>query len=269
MKKTAFRLLIGLCNTACVNRALRGLTRARLSRRFIPLYIRRFGVDAAEAEKPVRDYASLNEFFIRRLRPGARPVARGEDEVISPVDGLLAALARVEAGARFAVKGRDYTLAALLGDEAAARRFIGGYCLVLYLSPADYHRIHAPFDFALAERAERGKKSWPVNEAGLRWGEEPLCKNHRKILYTRDGAALVAVGATNVNSIVLHEGERWRRGEELGYFQFGSTVLLLFAQGEFSPLCASGERLRMGQVLGRLRPQGPGPEGGGGAEGIS
>ncbi len=113
----------------------------RLIRRFIAAY----GVDMAEAARPVEAYASFNDFFTRELKPGARPLADADQFVLCPADGAISQIGRVEAGRIFQAKGRHFTACQLLGgDAAAAERFEGGSFATIYLSPKDYHRVHMP-----------------------------------------------------------------------------------------------------------------------------
>ena len=113
----------------------------RLIRRFIDAY----DVDMTEAARPVEAYASFNDFFTRELKPGARPLADADEHILSPADGAISQIGRIEEGRLFQAKGREFTAAQLLGgDPVLAERFEGGAFATIYLSPKDYHRVHMP-----------------------------------------------------------------------------------------------------------------------------
>lgn len=252
MQKNIFKFLIHLSNTRLINHALVKFTNARVSRRLIPAYIRHYRVDTGEIKENPDNFQSLNAFFIRELRSGARPLDQQAERVISPVDCVVEVSATLTADAQFKVKGQTLTLRELLGDEDSAAEYAGGHIFVLYLSPADYHRIHAPFDCNLDSQYTLGKTSWPVNPDGLCYGPRPLCTNHRIVNLLSNGACAVFVGATNVNSIVCTSSNVWKKGAEVAYFQFGSTVVLLFKQGRLQPLVAAGSRMLMGEAIGEF-----------------
>lgn len=241
---------------------------------------RTLGIDLGEAERPLESYASLNELFVRRLRPGARPIAADPLAAVSPVDGVTGQLGGVTAGRAVQAKGRDYSVAALLGDPALADRFAGGTFITIYLSPRHYHRIHSPAAGAVTEARYVPGALWPVNEPAVRHVPDLFPRNERLVARI-DGplgtTALVAVGAYNVGRISAVFDPLWRepgwasnrrggvtqerrydppvplaRGAELMAFHLGSTVLLLFERGvELSPELAPGRELRLGQVIAR------------------
>src|SRR5262249_37674354 len=114
-------------------------------------YARFTGADLGEARDPLRSYPSLGAFFVRHLKAGARPIDGRSDCLTSPCDGTLQAADRVERGSLLQAKGREYRLADLLGSDADARACDGGRAWTIYLSPRDYHRVHAPEACELAE----------------------------------------------------------------------------------------------------------------------
>ncbi|MBS4161597.1 phosphatidylserine decarboxylase, partial [Klebsiella pneumoniae] len=130
--------------------------------------------------------------------------------------------------------------------------------IIIYLSPQDYHRIHSPANGTLQRQYSLGSTSYPVNRIGLTYGKSPLTKNYRMISefkHQYGSALLVKVGAMYINSIVmLQEAKEWRQGEEIAYFSFGSTVILLFEKGTFIPAGSlrSSLKVKMGEVLGSL-----------------
>jgi phosphatidylserine decarboxylase len=261
-----------------MSRAVGALTRSALPvsahRAAIRAFVRRYGVDVGEAEKPLDAYATFAEFFSRRLRPGARPIAPGADVPVSPVDGAVSQAGIGEAGRLVQAKGKSYTLAALLADEEEARRFVGGAYLTLYLSPRDYHRIHAPLPGRILGYAYVPGELWPVNRPSVAGVPDLFTVNERLVTYLETPighVALVAVGATMVgriraayDDVVSQAGEPARRvkyerpveigkGDELGLFEMGSTVILLFEPGRIvlDAHLAPEVPVRVGEPLGR------------------
>jgi phosphatidylserine decarboxylase len=267
---------------ACRLPGPRPLLRAAI-RRFVAAY----GVDASEAERPVEDYPTFTEFFTRRLKPGLRPVAPG-DTAVSPVDGTVGECGAIEAGGGgrlLQAKGREYTLAELVGGpdaataEADARRFAGGSFVTIYLAPYNYHRIHASLGGRITGYTYMPGQLWPVNPVGVRNVERLFCVNERLTTWIdtpRGPCAVVAVGATCVGRIralyddVVTNAKRVRaplrqryeqpipveKGAEIALFEMGSTVVLLFGpQVKLSAGLVPGLPVRLGQPLeGELAP---------------
>lgn len=241
---------------------------------------RALGIDLGEAERPLSSYASLNELFVRRLRSGARPIDADPLAAVSPVDGVTGQLGSVTAGRAVQAKGRDYSVAALLGDPSLADRFAGGSFITIYLSPRHYHRIHSPVAGAVAEARYVPGALWPVNEAAVRHVPDLFPRNERlvaRIEGSFGATALVAVGAYNVGRISAVFDPLWQepgwasnrrggvaverrydppvrlaKGAELMAFHLGSTVVLLFERGvELAPELSPGRELRLGQAIAR------------------
>jgi len=221
------------------------------TRRAIGWFIRRYRVDMSEAA--VSDpaaYASFNDFFTRALKPGARPLAASP--WVCPVDGAVSQCGPIEGGQIFQAKGHHYSAQALLGGDAAlAAQFDGGAFATLYLSPRDYHRIHMPCAGRLLRMIHVPGALFSVNPTTARGVPGLFARNERVVCVfeTADGPlALVLVGATIVGSMatVWHgvvtpprKGalREWRydtqdlrlaQGEEMGRFQLGSTVIVLW-----------------------------------------
>ncbi|MCA0755356.1 phosphatidylserine decarboxylase [Paenibacillus sp. N4] len=227
------------------------------SRRFISRFAAAYGIKAEEAEKPLSEYSTLNEFFTRRLKPGSREVDLAADSLVSPVDALITGAGHIREGTILNVKGQDYTIEELLNRSPRTANYMNGFYLVLYLSPTDYHRIHSPVSGRIVEREHIAGKVYPVNDFGLRHMRRVLSRNERLITYirTENGeTAVIKVGAMNVSSIryVLPLKEETAKGEELAYFEFGSTVVLLMEDGTFIPRgdIMPGVKVRMGERLG-------------------
>jgi len=216
-------------------------------------FIRRFGVDMSEAAQPdPAAYPTFNAFFTRSLRPDARPLASGARDLACPVDGAVSQIGSIEGGRVFQAKGQDFTAAELLGGDAAASHFEDGQFTTLYLSPRDYHRIHMPLDGTLTRMVHVPGRLFSVNPPTTRAVPRLFARNERVacLFDTPAGPiALVMVGALNVASIeTVWAGEvtppqrpqvqSWdyagevqlAKGAEVGRFNMGSTVVLLFAK---------------------------------------
>lgn len=231
------------------------------SRRKVPEFVRSLGIDAAEASRPLEDYASLDDFFTRRLRAGARPVDADPRALVSPADGRALAIPRLEE--ELAVKGSRVSVAELLGSEELAARYRGGSALVVRLAPADYHRFHFPDGGSASPPRRLGRHLHSVHAIALAAGA-PSFRNARQAgTLASDGfgeLALVEVGALCVGSIrQTHAPGPVLRGQEKGVFHFGgSTVIVLAEPGRLrldDDLVASSGRgletlVRMGSRVG-------------------
>ena len=239
-------------------------------------FARRYGIDLTECPD-LEAYRSFGEFFARPLRPGLRPISPGERVVASPVDGAVSETGVADGGRLVQAKGIDYTAAALLGDPKLAARLEGGAYATLYLSPRDYHRIHFPLGGAVAGWRYVPGRLWPVNAASVRTVPGLFAVNERlvTVLETPVGCcAVVAVGATIVGSVHAYydpavprtnrrsapvRGRDYEtpipvaKGQELGAFEMGSTVILLFEKGRvrLDPRLVPGARVRVGEEIGR------------------
>jgi len=246
---------------------LRGL----LIRNFLKLYP--VDMREAEVEDPLA-YASFNEFFTRPLKSGARPLDAGPDSILCPTDGRLTEFGTIERDRLLQAKGKSYTLAALLAEPPAAiEPFLGGSFLTIYLAPPDYHRVHTPVAGTLRRGRYVPGRRFSVNPTTAGAIDDIFCRNERVALWldtARGPAVVVMVGALNVASLSTRisgeiasgasrvfepvEPPTLERGAELGRFNLGSTVVLLFARGAASwlPSLEPGQRLRVGQALGRF-----------------
>jgi phosphatidylserine decarboxylase len=235
----------------------------------------RYGIDLSECGE-LETFRTFGEFFARPLKhTGLRPVAPGDDVVVSPVDGEVSERGLSGAGRLLQAKGVDYTLAALLADEPLAARLTGGAWATLYLSPRDYHRIHFPLGGRVVGYRYVPGVLWPVNPAAVRGVPGLFTANERlvTVLETPLGlCAVVAVGATIVGrvrafydpTVPLTNLPRARpirrdypqplpveKGQELGAFEMGSTVILAFEPGRVAldERVAPGARLRVGERI--------------------
>jgi phosphatidylserine decarboxylase len=150
-----------------------------LQRWLILGFARVFGVDLEEVRDPLESFPSVQAFFTRALAEGRRPIDEAPDALVAPCDGAWGEAGRVEGGLVLQLKGRPYSLAQLLGDEEAARAFEGGRYATFYLSPRDYHRIHAPCAVKVEALRYLPGSLWPVNRAGLEEIEGLFAQNER------------------------------------------------------------------------------------------
>lgn len=178
---------------------------------------------------------------------------------VSPVDAKVESFGRIEWDMTFLVKGKPYSLEDLLGNSERAANYADGHFIVFYLSPADYHRIHSPIDGEVLRQYTLGQKSYPVNQIGLTYGKKPISHNYRLVTELKTShnqqVAFIKVGATFVNSIVLtNRTTNWYKGQEVGYFSFGSTVVMLFEKDsiEFTENVVQGNPIRMGEAFANM-----------------
>ncbi|WP_456405064.1 archaetidylserine decarboxylase [Thiolapillus sp.] len=242
--------------------------------------VSRYAVDMFEAENPrPTSYPSFNAFFTRALKADARPVAQEADAIVSPCDGKVSQVGHVRQGKLIQAKGHDFELLELLGgDEELSDTFDGGAYSTIYLSPRDYHRVHMPLSGRLRGMIFVPGDLFSVSEATAQLVPNLFARNERLIcgFDTIAGPMLVIlVGAIFVGSMeTVWEGEvrgsedgpsTWlyekshkillKKGEEMGRFNMGSTVITMFAKNRivWDKAFAPGVRVRMGQRIGRIR----------------
>ena len=275
------RLFIGalrLLPKNAISRAVGAATRwplpAPIRRWAMRAFARRYGVDLTECG-PLDGFRTFGEFFARPLRDGLRPVAPGDDVVVSPVDGVVSEVGVAEGGRLVQAKGLSYTLEALLVDPPLAARLRGGAYATLYLSPRDYHRIHFPLGGRIVGWRYVPGQLWPVNPASVRTVPNLFAVNERlvTVVDTPLGrCAIVAVGATVVGRvrayydpacpatnlpkgrIAVRDYEQpipVEKGAQLGAFEMGSTVILVLEPGHAALRLQPGERVRVGQAIGQ------------------
>ncbi|MDB4868347.1 MAG: psd [Cohnella sp.] len=259
MSRLLLRVMTELSSRKFVSRMAGTLAKSAYSRRFIRRFADTYRIQVHEAEKKLEEYATLNEFFTRRLKPGSRTIDSAVESLVSPVDARIAACGPIRDGLLLQIKGQDYTLDELLNGSPRVAQYRHGYYWVLYLSPTDYHRIHSPCDGDVVETEHMPGRVYPVNEFGLTHMRKVLSRNERLVTYIRHESgelAVVKVGALNVSSIRYVDPlpKRLTRGEELAYFEFGSTVVLLTEDGTLDPRTDlnTGDTVRMGEWLGTL-----------------
>lgn len=249
----------------------------------IRLFIRHFHVDMSDAEAPAaEDYPDFNSFFTRALRAGARPMDRNPLAILSPVDGCVSEAGDITNGRLIQAKGRDYSLSALLGgNEDRARPFQDGNFVTLYLSPRDYHRIHMPCRGRLLETTYVPGRLFSVAPHTTRAIPNLFTRNERLVtLFDTDAGpiAMILVGAIFVSCTETVWGGivnpdmgmglqttrfdhpdsktvELQRGDEMGRFNMGSTVILLYGPGrnDWVNTLQSGQPVRLGETIGHHR----------------
>jgi phosphatidylserine decarboxylase len=245
-------------------------------------FIARYGVDISEAlQSDSESYEHFNAFFTRALHPGSRPLEGGAESILCPADGKISAVGDIRSGMLLQAKEQHYSLHTLLGgDDARAALFEGGRFATLYLSPRDYHRVHMPLDGRLREMIYVPGRLFSVNFATARVVPRLFTRNERLVCIfdtSLGPMALILVGAMLVSGMETvwsgpvapphgqamrrwhYEGENaltLSRGEEMGRFNTGSTVVMLFPGKRMDWLenLEAGSGVRMGQELGRALP---------------
>ncbi|WP_040207900.1 phosphatidylserine decarboxylase [Neobacillus jeddahensis] len=258
MIKVVYRLLIELTNGRWTSSLLKGFARARISRFVVPSFAKVYHLNQEEMEKDVSDYSTLHDLFIRTLKKGARQIDNSDDSVVSPVDAVIEDVGTIRKTSDIVVKGKIYSIEEMLGDRERLTKYINGTYMILYLSPSHYHRIHSPVNGIVTKQWTRGSKSYPVNKWGLKYGRHTLAKNYRvitEVKTTNGHISIVKVGAMFVNSIeTTHKGTELKKGEEMAYFSFGSTVVLLFEKDVYKidSSIETPKEIKVGEKLGLL-----------------
>ena len=226
-------------------------------------------LDLSEARKT--SFKSLHDCFTRELRPGLRPPDPDPSIVVSPSDAIIGAFGAIDDTKLFQVKGAPYSLLDLLGDPALVDRHRNGRFITLRLTSSMYHRFHAPHDCRIEQVNFISGDTWNVNPIALKRIEKLFCKNERAVIRTRlqsgEALTLVPVAAILVASIRLHFLDTLlnaqsrgptifpcdvsvRKGDELGWFEHGSTIIVLLPDHfEFCDNVKDGARIRAGQPL--------------------
>jgi phosphatidylserine decarboxylase len=218
-------------------------------------FLVRFGVDPREFLDPVESFRTFNEFFFRRLRPEARPLAPGSDTVSFPADGRHLLVPDLSAASTIFAKGRRFDLPTLLGDADLAKAFQGGSAVISRLCPTDYHRFHFPLEGETGEPRLINGPLYSVNPIALARSLRFLHENKRRITEVRHPAIgrylFLEIGATNVGGIVdTAKPGSVGKGEEKGYFRFGgSMVMTLFPASAFRPAADLAEQSAAGIEL--------------------
>ena len=280
-----FILLQRLLPQHALSRLIHALARVRrpaVKNVLIGAFVRGFKPVMSDARQPdPLAYESFNAFFTRELAVGARPMPPDPLSVASPVDGTISQIGYLDGQSMLQAKGRRFSLTALLGGTPEeARQFAGGAFATLYLAPYNYHRIHMPLHGQLRTTRHIPGRLFSVNAVTAAAVDELFARNERVVCRwneARQSFSMVLVGALFVGSIstVWHgeitppsrraprelapidgPGAHLARGDLMGWFNMGSTVIVLFPKGRVQWLTglAPGTAIRVGQPLGRLQP---------------
>lgn len=254
-----------------ITRAVGKLADARIpppvSRAIVKLFVKAYAVDLHEAVLPDGEFESFDAFFTRELRPGMRPACAKENAIVSPADGRLEDIGPIDKNGRFTIKGRPYSAAELLGDPAEVERYVGGHFAIVYLSPRDYHRVHAPVAGEVGTIRSMPGDLFPVNSIGEQHVPSLFSINRRvAIPIDQTGVGrvtVVMVGAMVVGRITvigvderdvplgvhtLSPAKKVARGDEIGIFHLGSTAVVFAPAGAPMFDRAPGP-IRLGEAL--------------------
>lgn len=268
--------------TRALSRVVHRVTQSRnqrLKNRLIASFMHSFDIDLSEAERErPDDYVSFNDFFTRALKPDARPLEGDTRCFNSPVDGTISQCQALHAGRLIQAKGRDFSAAELLVDRSAAKRLENGDFCTIYLAPSNYHRIHMPCDGRLTQWSYVPGRLFSVNPATAASMPRLFARNERLVAQFQTAfgpMVLVMVGALFVGSLETvwaglvspphrHFGGplhyhldtplAYVRGEEIGRFNMGSTVIVLTPKAalDWAPSSRSGEAVQVGRRLAQV-----------------
>ena len=239
--------------------------------------IRAYAVDMSQAVEPdARAYPSFNAFFTRALKPEMRPLPADPSAVLAPADGTISQIGAIAGGRVFQAKGHEFDAADLFGDAEAARPYENGRFATVYLSPRNYHRVHMPAAGTLRETVHVPGRLFSVAPFTVEAVPRLFARNERLVCHFDGDSgpfAVVLVGAMLVSSIETvwsglevppyartitrkswrDKGIRLERGAEMGRFNMGSTVIVLFPDGRatWDPALTAGSEVVVRQAIGR------------------
>ena len=247
---------------------------------FITKFINIYNVDMSQAQNSdPTSYKCFNEFFTRPLKPEVRPIADGKNTIISPVDGTVSEVGKITNGQIFQAKGKSYSLETLVGGSPERAQFYkDGYFATLYLSPRDYHRIHMPIAGRIREMVHVPGRLFSVSPSTARSVNRLFARNERVVAgYSTEAGpmAMILVGAIFVSSMETvwagtitpprginlrqwsydtQEPMNFDKADEMGRFNMGSTVVLLFPENsiQWEDKLVSGTKIQMGEKIGEI-----------------
>jgi len=279
-KQWFLKLLFYVIPHHAVSRVVYLVTRMRgpQVKPMIAWFVKSYGVDMNDAvESEIGYYQTFNEFFTRPLKQDVRPIAPGDNTLACPCDGKISQAGPVRSGAILQAKGRAYSVLELVGgDNSMAAEFADGRFATIYLAPHDYHRIHMPLDANLVRMIHVPGRLFSVAEWTVEEIPHLFARNERLVCYFETAAgplAMVLVGAINVSAIETvwsglvvpprakeigefdysHTRKTIKKGDEMGRFNMGSTVILLTGNNvEWLPHIKNGQKVKMGQLIGHF-----------------
>ena len=251
----------------------------KFAQRLINKAIKHYKIDLSDAEHDLpTDYMTFHEFFTRRLKPTARPIDNDPAAIISPCDGTISQIGRIKGGRMVQAKGFEYSFLELINGEGYYPAYKNGHFTTIYLAPGDYHRVHMPCDGILKGMTYIPGRLYSVNNNTAKHIPNLYTRNERIVAhFSSDNGdfMLVLVGACLVGSIntswagtitpphkheIVHtpyQGDEcieFKRGDEMGYFSFGSTVIALFSEGMANWIDSinNDQSIKMGQTIGKI-----------------
>lgn len=203
------------------------------SKKQVAPFIEKFGVLLEESEK--KEFTSFNDFFIRKLKKEARPIAK--EALVAPADGRYLVYNNIQMHQEIWVKGKKLSLSELLDEDAS--RYLGGALVMARLAPPDYHRFHFPIDCIPSNPRKIHGHLFSVNPIALRKNISYLSENKRVVI-NLGRISYIAIGATNVGSIhfTYTPGKPYKKGDELGYFSFGASMIILLIEPNYIHLAS-------------------------------
>ena len=262
-----------------LSRSLGRLTSARAPQALVDAavaaFVRVYDVDLSQVDMPEAGFRTFDDFFTRRLVAGARQIDPDPSALVSPADGRIEDMGAISADGELIVKGQPYTAAALLGDSDAAREYEGGHYFIVYLSPRDYHRVHAPTCGSVQCMRYVPGTLFPVNRIGTDFIPQLFARNERLAIVQESVVhgivTTIMVGAIGVGRIGLsfddvqtNRGDTpglrsyadspipRDRGDELGVFHMGSTAIVMTPPGcELEVVAKAGSSIRMGEAMAK------------------
>jgi phosphatidylserine decarboxylase len=283
LPETLFALLQQVIPQHTLSRFIGKLAECRepaIKNRLIKAFVKHYQVNLAEAEiEDPEAFEHFNDFFTRALKPDARSICSEKNSIASPADGAVSELGDIELGSIMQAKGQYYSLMDLLaGDSDACEQYLGGKFATIYLSPKDYHRLHMPIDGTLTKMTYVPGRLFSVNQATANKTPGVFARNERLICHfeSEQGPfAMILVGAMIVAAIeTVWAGQvapvvsklqttdypqktpniELKKGEEMGRFKLGSTVILLFPEQKnaWDETLKNGSPLKMGEMIGSL-----------------
>lgn len=277
MFNSFFYIFMYLLPKSCISHLVGILVTFKKPKFFIKksvhIFAKIFKINTNEAEKPIDSYDNIQDYFVRSLKTNARTINNQSDIIVSPCDGFISECSNINKETLIQAKGKKYTLSNLIKDSSETEYFTNGYYCTIYLSPKDYHRFHMPIDGKIYKSIYYPGQLWPVNKWSVNNVEQLFCQNERVITFIKINnninCALIFVAATIVGGINLnyakmqnrknkliveenHDNICLKKGDELGKFMFGSTIIMLLPQNVSKFIKSSGENIKMGESLAIL-----------------
>lgn len=272
-KNRFFKTLMDKIPQNDLSRLMGSFAQTGFSRHFISCFVKKYNVDLSECRRKTGQFESLDDFFTRRLKSGARPVDARPGSVVSPADGRLLSIGKIDRGTAVQAKGHVYSIPDLLGSREFEQTFHEGWFYTVYLSPSDYHRIHSPVAGKVKKCLYCPGRLYPVvpvfteTRPGIFTGNERISTIIENDEFT---CAVASIGAMNVGSISLdfdssvrtnarkkrepfvryYNGVSLEKGGGLGAFHLGSSVVVLVNRTDLKPAgVGKGRKIKTGQAV--------------------